>query len=59
MFSDDNGMKWEVNAMGFPGGSVVKTLLPVQETGFNPWSGKILQAEEQRNPWAMTTEPAH
>ena len=27
------------------------------DRGFNPWSGKILRAEGQLNPWDPTTEP--
>ena len=37
---------------GFPGGSVVK-----ERHVFDPWSGKILHAEEQLSPWTTTTEP--
>ena len=36
---------------GFPGGSVVK-----KRRVFDPWSGKILHAEEQLSPWATITE---
>ena len=34
---------------GFPGGSVVKKLPAVQETGFDPWVGSI--------PWRMKWQP--
>ena len=34
---------------GFPGGSVVKICLPMQETGFDPWVGKI--------PWRWKQQP--
>ena len=40
---------------GFPGGSVVKN--PCRRHGFNPWSGEIPHAPEQRSPSTTTTEP--
>ena len=36
----------------FPGGSVVK-----KKHVFDPWSGKILRAEEQLSLWTTITEP--
>ena len=43
---------------GFPGGAVVENL-PANAGGhgFEPWSGKIPHAAEQRSPCATTTEP--
>ena len=35
--------------MGFPGGSAVKNLPAIQETGFNPWCEKI--------PWRRAWQP--
>ena len=32
--------------------------LPIQEHGFEPWSGRIPHATEQLGPWATITEPA-
>ena len=35
----------------------VRIRLPVQGTGFDPWSGKIPHTTEQLSPCATTTEP--
>ena len=42
----------------FPGGPVVKNRLPVQGTWVDPWSGKVLHAEEQLSPCTRALEPA-
>ena len=36
----------------------LRICLPMQGTGFKPWSGKIPHAAEQLALWATTTEPA-
>ena len=42
--------------LNFPGGAVVKHLLPVQGHWFNPWSGKIPHTWEQLSNCATNTE---
>ena len=36
---------------------LLRIRLPMQETQFKPWSGKIPHAAEQLSPCATTTEP--
>ena len=44
--------------MGFPGGSVVKTMpANAKKHSFNPWSGKIPHAAEQKSTCTTTVEP--
>ena len=56
-----NGLFWQEQALGFPGGPVVKTpRFPCRGCGFHPWSGKILHAawhgqrEKEKNQLFLT-----
>ena len=41
----------------FPGGTVYKNLLPMQDTRFDPWSRRIPHTAENQPLVLLTTEP--
>ena len=43
----------------FPGGSVAKTLLPMQRPGFDPWSGNSVPHATNRSLHATTKNPTY
>jgi len=51
------GFNLKSQALGFPGGSVVKNPPANAGDSFNPWSRKIPHAIEQISPCTTTTEP--
>ena len=49
--------QFRVKGWGFPGGSVVRTACQRRRLRFDPWSRKILRAEEHLSLCNTTVEP--